>query len=442
MAIGLWFSSIFFAVAATVSAAVLLRGLGVGPVAFVAPLLFLLSNPLVFRLNLAKAPALSLVALFVGFYAIAKRRLILLGFVSFLYVWLYDGWFLLLFLLGLAILSDAIIGEEIGAATAERGWHWRHRLFGRRSRELIFASVIGIILGHIINPYFPENLYFEWLHIVRIGFLGFRDAIAVGAEWYPYDPFELLAVTATTFLALVIGAVCFFVALMRRRGAGSALPRERARDTLTLLFFTLFALAVTLRSKRNVEYFVPFAVLFSVSALDLFIKARGWLELRTSRPLVGRIGTLTIGAYLGLVLALLAYRDLNGVRRDFINGVSSEKYAGLAAWLVKNTAPGALVFHNDWDDFPYFFQHNTHNRWLVGLDPAFMYVKDPKLFDDWVKITQAKITDRLAERIKNDFGAEYVFLDKDHVSLRAAVNSDRRIKLLYSDDEGAVYKVE
>ena len=38
------------------------------------------------------------------------------------------------------------------------------------------------MLGHVLNPYFPKNLAFEWLHIVRIGIIGFKGRIAVGYD--------------------------------------------------------------------------------------------------------------------------------------------------------------------------------------------------------------------------------------------------------------------
>jgi hypothetical protein len=140
-------------------------------------------------------------------------------------------------------------------------------------------------------------------------------------------------------------------------------------------------------------------------------------------------------------MAFVAARDLGSVRNDFTNGVPPTKYAGLAAWLGRNTPEGSLVFHNDWDDPPYFWLNGLHNRFLVALDPTFMYVKDQPLFEEWVGITQSKIGDRLADRIRYDFGADYAFVDKDHPALRAAFDADKGLHLLYADPEGAIYSV-
>lgn len=440
LAAALRLSSIVFAAIAVVAGALLLRGLGFGPISFLAPGLFLASNPLLFRLNLAKTPSLSLVALFLGTYAALKRRPLLLGFVAFLYVWLYDGWFILLFAVATVVIADVLVPERAGTETDARGWHWRHRLLAPRNLRIVGASLAGVVLGHLVNPYFPENLAFEWLHIVRIGFVGFSGTIPVGAEWYPYDPFELLAATSTTFLALLAGGTAFAVSLIRAR-KGAELPRPQAVATVCFWIFAAVALVFAIRSKRNVEYFVPFAVFASVASADLFLMVRGWEELRTRRPVVGRVAAAIVASYLAVVVGLLFYRDWNGVRNDFANGVPATKYAGLSAWLDANTPEGSLVFHDDWDDPPYFWIDGTHDRFLVALDPTFMYVKDKALYEEWVGITRSTISDRLSERIRDDFGADYAFVDAEHPALRAAFDADPGMRLLYSDREGAIYSV-
>jgi hypothetical protein len=430
-------SSIFFGVVAVLATAFVLRGLGVGRVAFLAPVFLLISNPLLFRLNLAKAPAVSLITLFVAFFAAARQKPLLLGFTAFFYVWLYDGWILLPVLVTFVVLADALVPAE--------GRHWRERLFGKEHILLFGSTAAGIILGHIINPYFPENIRFEWLHIVRIGMIGFKEQIGVGAEWYPFKFFDLLAATAITFHVFVLGAVAWFVAEMRARETGELLPRRRVVETAALYFFALLALLFTVRSRRNVEYFVPFAVLAAVSAFDLFRKSAAWSFLgRLVQPLKGKmaVGIAVLLLYFSVLSGLLIARDWQGVRRDFDTAIPSTKYANLAKWLEANTPEGSLVFHNDWDDFPYFFLHSTHNTWMVGLDPSFWYVKDPLRFQEWVDITQNRITDRLAERIRKDFGARYAFVDTDHGALKASFNADPDMRNVYQDAEGTIYVIE
>ncbi len=49
----------------------------------------------------------------------------------------------------------------------------------------------------------------------------------------------------------------------------------------------------------------------------------------------------------------------------------------------QNTPEGELVFQTDWDDFPRLFFYNTHNTYLIGLDPTYMQLYNSKLYDLW-----------------------------------------------------------
>ncbi|MBU1146057.1 hypothetical protein KKD80_00725, partial [Patescibacteria group bacterium] len=105
-----------------------------------------------------------------------------------------------------------------------------------------------------------------------------------------------------------------------------------------------------------------------------------------------------------------------------------------------NTPEGAIVFHNDWDDFPALFYYNTHNYYIAGLDPTFMYDYDKDLHKEWVDITTGR-RPNISEIVKNDFHSEYVFVDKDHIALENNLKSDGHFQMVYKDEEGKIYKL-
>ena len=49
---------------------------------------------------------------------------------------------------------------------------------------------------------------------------------------------------------------------------------------------------------------------------------------------------------------------------------------------------GSRIFQADWDDFPPLFFHNTHNTYTIGLDPTYIQLQDPDLYDLWVDLTE------------------------------------------------------
>jgi hypothetical protein len=61
---------------------------------------------------------------------------------------------------------------------------WNERKFEWRP---LAYTVGGMILGNLINPYFPQNLLLFWEHFYTKFKVGSDFAVAVGGEWYPYS---------------------------------------------------------------------------------------------------------------------------------------------------------------------------------------------------------------------------------------------------------------
>jgi hypothetical protein len=85
-------------------------------------------------------------------------------------------------------------------------------------------------------------------------------------------------------------------------------------------------------------------------------------------------------AALALCVGVLTWTTLASARAE-IAEAPSDYMAGAAEWLRTNTPEGSMVFQTDWDDFPYLYYYNTHNTWLVGLDPTYLQVAAPDLWN-------------------------------------------------------------
>ena len=117
----------------------------------------------------------------------------------------------------------------------------------------------GMVLGNIINPYFPNNIYLFLEHFTEKFKIGTDFVVAVGGEWYPYSGMELLMNFPIALAAMLIGYILF-------RPAKNALPEKAA----FFLAFTTILLAAQFRSKRFAEYFPPFAILFAAFSWQAF----------------------------------------------------------------------------------------------------------------------------------------------------------------------------
>jgi hypothetical protein len=214
--------------------------------------------------------------------------------------------------------------------------------------------------------------------------------------------------------------------------------RERLDGRVVALgLLALFFLALFIRSRRFVEYEPAFATLFCAFAWSHQVpdRARAWVSQRLAPPARWLVlGLALCGAVLVLRPMLEASREMAATAR------SADTYRGSAAWLVANTLPGERVFTTDWDDFPLLFFHNTHNTYLVGLDPTYMHQYDPELYQLWRTITRGG-QPQPGALIRERFGSLYVLTDLNHFEFIDLAAQDPQMREVYRDATSVVYAV-
>ncbi|MFA6604038.1 MAG: hypothetical protein WCT10_04355 [Patescibacteria group bacterium] len=441
-------SAVFFASAALTAFYRLLRVCRAAAPLFFAALLAT-SGTFLFRFDLVKATAPSLLILFLALAAWRERKPRLLFLLAWVYVWTHGGWPLLLVAAAALATGEFLSGSIFDGRT---GIAWHGLSLRRPSRDIILnlaAIASGLVAGVLVNPYFPRNLQFYWEQIFQIAIVGFRDRIGVGSEWYAYPFLELFRAAGTVF---VMAGVCLtivaYVVLHRRQIkilSGAADPNERRNAALVFaaVLLTGLFLLLTLRSRRHVEYFVPFAFLAEALVLGTLWRWFDWQPLRTwirtgSRSLVVWFVRLAL-LYFAVFFAFTMVRGVLGVRKLYEKGYSWTRYQRAAEWLQTAAVGGEVVFHSDWDDFPMLFLFNDRQVYVNGLDPTFLYRQDPQLHDEYVEITTGRMASGAAAAIRRDFNARFVMIEKDHVAMRDAVAADRRAALVYDDAEVWIY---
>lgn len=363
------------------------------------------SEPFLYRMSMTRAPSLSLVMLGAGAYLILKRKLWPLALLAFAFVWLYS-----LFPLILAFA----IAHTIAVYLVER----------RIDVGAIVASASGIAVGLVINPYFPKNLALFWEHLLMKVTASY--SVEVGVEWYPYDSWVILGSSAVAFVIYFIALVAFDF-------------RARSRD-IKPLFFLLISfmfLLMAFKSRRFIEYWPPFAVLFGaftispqVASLDFtwMARTRDKAIAAMAAAAVTAVALLTMGMTL-----LEAHSDVKSESSPFA-------YKGASEWLAANTTPGSMVFNTDWDDFPMLFYYNPGNTYIVGLDPTYLYNRDQNLWKLYERITLGNEDDP-APIIRERFGAEYVFTDNYHTDFLEVASESGDFETVYKDSHATVLRV-
>lgn len=413
------------------------------PVVFILVLLAI--RPFTFRISLAKAPSTSLIFLFLGLTWMFEYRLKHLFALAFAYVWYYGGFPLLGVTAGAVGVASWLHNRLMTKLDSHRfvnkvlspvGRH--RRITGGRFLNLTMVAVTvgGLLAGLIINPYFPGNLRFYFHQLINIGIINFRNVIGVGNEWYSYNFGDLLANGALATLLLLLAII------------GMVLRwRAQSKRSWALGLLTVFTFLLTLKSRRYVEYYIPVAVAFAaVSISDTLRGLSGEGIRRTFQRWFwstrrGRWAAGIIAVYLVFAVGWLAGRDFRNELADLRQGFRIDKFQAVSAWLAVNTPAGSRVVHSDWDEFPVLFYHNTHNTYIVGLDPTFLYKADPDAYWTWANITLGKFNGDLQRAVAETLGSQYVLVARGHGAMDQEFRSNPDFQKIYGDTEATVYQV-
>jgi len=403
--------------------------------AFLLSLTMFLSSAFVFRMLLIKAQPLAIILILFSTYFIIKRKYIPLAITCFIYVWAYSGWFMapLLAILYIATESlDLMIKQDLTANKIKiRAGIFLKNCFSKNNLKLIIAVAAGIIIGLVINPYFPKNLYFSFVHIIQIGIIN-QKALGIGMEWFPFTMPEFFASTAFSLMLLSLPIIFQFMYF----------KKTDTRSKFLIIAAIIF-LATTMRAKRNIEYFVPFSVLAASMTFQniattepvrhdwqIFInKIKEFCNLKI-------ISAVALLAFLiaGIIIIVQIQPQTKNYRLDAFKNSS--------AWLAENSNPNETIFNLRWDRFPMLFYYNSKNNYVAGLDPTFTYALDKKIWQEYSKISKGQIDSDTPSTIKNLFGATLLTATHEDKKFISAVSATPAFAKVYEDKEVIIYRIK
>ncbi len=381
--------------------------------------LLAISEAFIYRMSMVRAQSLSLAVMILGLHWMLARKYSRLIPLAFFYVWLYDAFPMLL------VISIIYVGAL---------WVIERQL---DLRPILYTG-LGLSLGLLINPYFPDNIVFVYRHLLPK--LTATTAVDVGSEWYPYQTSQLLENSPLSLVAFFSGVIAIGL-------------QERRMDTRTAasLFIAILFGLMLFQSRRFIEYFPPFALIFAAIAWSPLIKKdvhqpakpegdldrpQGFFKLLRSliEPTRLQPAVLLVILIPGIFITYQASRLSMRASNPYT------QFAGASAWLKENTPEGSRVFQTDWDDFPRLFYYNTHNTYLIGLDPTYMQIYNQGLYALWVDVTRGKV-ENPSGVIYDRFGASYVVTDLTHLAFLRQAKADPGLKEVYRDSNAAVFQL-
>jgi len=359
-------------------------------------LLFASSSGFLFRMSMGRVQSLSLLMMMLAVILLLNRRHLALFTLSFLYVWLY--------------LSAAVFLPLLALCFVLATWMIEHEI----DWKILLAAFAGYAAGVVINPFFPADIGFLFYDIL----LKLKDFdVSVGGEWYPYRTWSFVTTSAVALACTLTGLL--LPALTGHRWTGR---------TLFVFLVSLAFLFATMKSKRFIEYWPAFSVLFcAFSVKDCWqwtmLSGRPWFK-----P--------------ALVAALVfpLYMTYQNTVDDVTDTQLTNRYQGGASWAAENTEPGDMIFNSDWDLFPMLFFHAPKNSYVAGMDPAYLAEHDMSLYELWDDITDGEVN-HPSQDILNRFGSRIVFATPDEEDFVDRLLDDPSATLQYKDAHSLVFSL-
>ncbi|MCC7368567.1 MAG: hypothetical protein IT306_09100 [Chloroflexi bacterium] len=401
------------------------------------------------RQSMARTQSLSLLLIVLGLWALFSGRSRWLLPVGFLAAWLFNGFF---FVLGAPAGAVAV---SVGCWLARRWWLREaadaEGATARLSPPLSFAlaalgwTLLGLAIGLLTHPYFPRNVEFAFFHLLPKAVPAEAGEVAVGQEWAPYSFNGFVVRVGPTMALTLLGLLPLVLTLWRRQW-----PEWRA---LVLAILAVGFLAMVAASQRIIEYYPAISVIFCAWSLSHAggplweVLGRFWRALRARTPAATeRIGGLAwrlrraapVLAFAVLLPFIISSIGVAG--RQASTGLAWNTYRDGALWLARNTPAQAWVFTTGWDDFPHMFFWNTHNYYLIGLDPTYMSLEDPEGYTLWRSVTQGRVPNP-SKTIRERFNSEWVLTDLEHRGFLRVAAQDPGLEEVFRSSTVVVYHV-
>jgi hypothetical protein len=363
------------------------------------------SEHFLYRMSMTRAPALSLAFLGLGTYLIFNRKHIWLGILSFVFVWSYS-----LFPL---IFGFAIVYSICVYLSQRRFDFWG-----------AIASLVGIVAGLVVNPYFPKNLALLREHLLMK--YSSTYPVTVGVEWDPYDAWAMVGISAVAFIVFLVGLVAF--------------EYRRRVDDLKPLFFLIVSvllLIMTFKARRFIEYWPPFALLFAAFTVSPRLERVrfAWLT-RTRDRVIAAIAAAVVTAAAILWMGWCVWL----AREDVKSESDPYTYRGASQWIARNVPAGSMIYNTNWDAFPALFYYNPNYAYVSGLDPTYLFNRDRQLWEVYESINDSE-EENGAQVIKERFGADYAVTGNGDSDFLTNAKSDENFEVVFEDRFAVVLRL-
>lgn len=399
-------------------------------------------------------------------YVLAPSLLLLL--LVFLYRKNYIGVAVLCFIY--LYWHSATFFMPLGVAVVYFVIEWFYR--ERKDYKILYSALGGTLLAFLLTftvssgflSYMKEIIFGTYWETI----LGKKVNIVEGGELYPLDFFNVLQSNALMFAAFVtaitvdvFGYVAFKSKKVSNEDYFTGLsPRRRYLQTTVLVLTAVFFLGTVSASARFGDYFTMFAGLYVALSFDYILRS---VNFSGSKVMIKGIVT-----GLSIVLIYLFFSNILFLQQKIARGSHPTEMYQVGMWLNHNTQPGDIIFMPNWSWFTQLYYYAPQLNYPGGLEPRFTYVYNPNLYWLWThivddayvcelekcpEVTQKAVEafrkndsaevwakeegDKIADRIRNDFGARVVVTSRDYLPFNYIMDHNNNFtRQLYNAEFG------
>lgn len=271
------------------------------------------------------------------------------------------------------------------------------------------AAFGGLLLGLVLNPYFPGNLVLIEIVTKLIFRVGTSAQLNYGGEVYPWTSLVFLKSNLVIFMTL-FGSLVLYPQIK---------DQKQKFPLLFALLLTACFLFLSAISPRAREYVVPSATLL------FLLCTRVILEVRRSTL---RWDILAIG-----ICAALQIGFVFSYYKKFSDQETSQLPVYKKALMnIPVTPEGGRqhVFNCSWWQSPYILYYRPDLTFIDILDPSFLDAMSPSLSTLRMDITAGKEIDAY-QHIKGAFHAKYTWCDS--LPLNQLQENDPRFERIFPD---------
>lgn len=293
----------------------------------------------------------------------------------------------------------------------------------RRACVIFGGTFLGVVLGLVLHPQFPNTLLnwkIQCVDAILLSLMKKEDVyISFGTELY-LSGIKVWKGLFIFWIFCFLNLVFAFLMFLRQK------RRFFIPENLIILTISVLLFIGSIRAYRIIEYAVPF------NALSLFYfitRNRGIFPLNTKWKKIA-----VPSAYTAVFLLLLIFVPSRITRSLFVN----QRYSDYQDFFRINKIPDGTVIANiNWSEFPRLYYEHPQFRYLTALDPAFALARGKERMILLEQFRKRKIF-LTPEQLKTITGAEIFHVPRLEFALADRMRH-RYVLIFFSEKDGYLF---